>query len=164
MWVAVLLLWAVCGCEENTDCGRLYECRGGMCEHKGVFPLTGWEVAGSGLVMVFLACGLAAGTGGGLMVFPIVLTIFNFSPHSGVPLVNAIAVVGCLVSYLQRCHLHQERTGYPMTDYEIAMIAVSPVTLGVCYGVRLNQIFPQWLLVLLIVVLLGYTVRKTLLL
>ena len=160
--LCLCLLVTAYACQTDSDCGRMEECHSGHCEHKALWPLTEWEVAGSVLFLVCLSCGIAAGIGGGLLVFPILLMLFNFGPHEGIPIINTTGMVGALVAYLQRCTHRLEGNAQPLVDYAIAMQSLPAFYLGSVYGVRLNRAFPRWLLVLLIILSLAYILYQTL--
>lgn len=164
MKLLLVLLSLALACQNNSDCPRLHECHAGSCQHKSLFPLSAWEVLGSVLVFLCLSLGVAAGIGGSLILFPIILTLFNFGPHEGIPIINNAAVVVSLVASLMRCRQRRPGGSGPVIDYEIAVLCLPLNYLGAFYAVKFNQACPQWLLVVLIVALLGYILWQTVLL
>lgn len=160
--LCLLLLTTALACQSSSDCGRLEECHSGECQHKGLWPLSAWEVVGSVLVLLCLSCGIAAGIGGGLLVFPILLMLFDFGPHESIPIINTTGMVAALVAYLQRCRQRLQGSSQPLVDYSVVVQCLPAYYLGSVYGVRLNRAFPRWLLVLLIVLFLAYILYQTL--
>lgn len=160
--VLVLLFVTSLACDHNSDCPRLHTCQAGSCVHKGLFPLDAWEIVGSVLILLCLACGIAAGVGGGMLLFPIILILFDFGPHEGIPIITTITVVAAFVAYLGRCRQRNVGGRESVINYRVAALCLPCNYLGSVYGVRLNQASPQWLLVLLIVLLLAYVMWKTL--
>lgn len=97
-----------------------------------------------------------------MLLFPIVLILFDFGPHEGIPIITTTTVVATFVSYLGRCRQKNLGGRESVINYRVAALCLPCNYLGGVYGVRLNQAFPQWLLVVLIVLLLAYVMWKTL--
>lgn len=160
--LCLLLVASAFACQSSSECGRMEECQAGKCAHKGLWPLNTWEVVGSLLVLLCLSCGIAAGMGGGLLVFPILLMLFDFGPHESIPIINTTGMVAALVAYLQRCRQRLPGSSQPLVDYAVAMQCLPAYFLGTVYGVRMNRVCPRWLLMLLIVLFLAYILYQTL--
>jgi uncharacterized membrane protein YfcA len=49
----------------------------------------------------------------------------------------------------------------PLIDYQMAMVLQAPILLGTSLGVKLNTMFPEWLILVLLTALLIFMSKKT---
>jgi len=125
-------------------------------------PFFHWELIISSM-LVFIAAALAAGAGigGGALFVPILSLLFRISPSTAVPLskVTILGVaVGGLLILMQKKHPSANR---PLIDFNVALLMGPLVLAGTIIGVYFNIIFPPYVLVAFLVLLLGATVYKT---
>ena len=158
MSVALLLclVAGAAGCEHDSDCSALHVCRHGDCEHKSPFPLAWQEYLGTVLIFCLLGMANASGLGGGVIMIPILMTIFLFPAHQTVALSLTMATVGAGTAYLAKIGARRPKSTKPLVDYDIAMLMQPGLLLGTVYGVMLNVVFPGWLLLVLLTLLLMY--------
>jgi len=132
------------------------------CVRKNLFPLSAYDWLAT--FAVFIAGALAAGGGiggGGLMV-PLFIVVGQFDPKTAIPLSAATIFGGSLANlafFLRRKHpLAKHR---PVIDFNLATVMECTTILGTLIGVLLHHIFPNWLIVALLIVLLGVTAYRT---
>lgn len=118
-----------------------------------------------GITTVLIAiCALLSaggGIGGGALFIPIYLIVYGLTAHQAVPLskitIFGLAIGGFTVLYWKR-HPNKDM---PLIDYDLTMLLIPGILLGTIAGVYLNVIFPAFLIVISLVVLLSYTSYKT---
>jgi uncharacterized membrane protein YfcA len=123
--------------------------------------MAGEEIAGTFIIIIIAAMSNAGGIGGGGIMVPILIIVFFFSAHYAIPLSQAIIFGGSLMTYAMKMparHPHKDR---PLVDYYMAMHFQSPMLLGTTFGVFLNMMFPEWLILLLLTCVIGYVSIKT---
>ena len=66
-------------CKFNAECSPPYIiCTDNSCQHKGVFPLTWFEIAGLLILLLTAVIAAAGGVGGGSVFTPILIICFSF--------------------------------------------------------------------------------------
>lgn len=161
----LLLSWAISvhcirrelfkDCESDDDCKFYSSCDDGKCLHKGLLPLDGREIGGSIVIAVSIAFSSAAGVGGGPILITIMLIIFNFETHNSIPLSQTIVFGMSIVSTGMKITARHPTRDKPLIAWGLVMHLASPLLLGASIGVMLNLIFPEWLLIALLVIVVG---------
>lgn len=141
----------------------------GRCHHKPLFsgpvPFSWRDALGSVIIFVFSAVAAGAGIGGGGIYVPVFVIVFSFGTHNAVPLSKATAfgtsASTVIFNYLlkKRHPLDRHR---PVTDYDSVLMFEPLVLMGASIGVILNAIFPSWLILILLVLVLSWVTKKTL--
>ncbi|OMJ70993.1 hypothetical protein SteCoe_30894 [Stentor coeruleus] len=155
IWLCILLACAK-SCENDNDCTTNHYCYEGVCEHKGLFPLVGNEILGSCLILFASGLANAGGIGGGPIMVIILITLFNFNAYESVPLSQLIIFAGSLSAILIKIFLRHPFKQRPLIDFDIALLLCCPLLMGTTIGVMVNLVIPQWLILVLLTVLLGY--------
>eukprot|EP00055_Hartaetosiga_balthica_P016284 m.102158 g.102158 ORF g.102158 m.102158 type:complete len:438 (+) comp9074_c0_seq3:351-1664(+) len=120
-----------------------------------------WGVAG---LCVFLSASLAvgAGIGGGALFVAAYILILGFDAHGAVPLSKAtifgLAVAAYTVNIWKR---HPMRSSRSLIDYDTALMLEPMTLLGTLAGVVLNVLFPNWLVLLPLCILLFVVSYRT---
>ncbi|EGD78809.1 hypothetical protein PTSG_01784 [Salpingoeca rosetta] len=123
-----------------------------------------WAVAS---ICVFLCASLAvgAGIGGGALFVGIYMIILGMDAHAAVPLSKATIFGLAIAAYsvnLWKRHPHSQQR--PLIDYDTALMLEPMTLLGAIVGVLLNVLFPNWLVLLplcLLLMVVSYrTIRK----
>lgn len=149
------------GCSDDSDCSRLNFCRDDECVHKDLMPVDILEYLGSGLVIVLAGLSNAGGIGGGAIMMPILILLFGFVPHYAIPLSQVIIFGGSLIAIVMKLSSRHPTRDRPLIFYELIFLTISPLLLGISTGVILNQIFPNWLIELLLTFVLCYMTLNT---
>ena len=130
-------------CESDNECDKYHVCSNHDCTHKPLFPLGGYEVLGSCLILVASGLSNAGGIGGGPLMVIILITIFNFDTYESVPLSQLIIFAGSLIAIIIKVFLRHPVKQRPLIDYDIALLISSPLLIGASIGVIINLIIPQ---------------------
>ena len=122
-----------------------------------------WKLA-VGTILSFFFAMLCAGSGigGGCFYSIIFVILLQMDPHLAIPLSKittfGVAVGGFLILWKKK---HPNYKWKPLISYPTALM-VEPLTIyGTMIGVVLNIISPSWLIIIVLVLLLGYTSYKT---
>lgn len=104
----------------------------------------------------------AAGVGGGGMFVPLLLLLSHLKPQYTVPLSQCMimfaSIVNICIFVSQR---HPDFPSQSKIDYNCAVLLEPMLLFGVTLGVVVNQIMPQWLLVVLLCITLGIAFQRT---
>lgn len=115
-------------------------------------------------VIVFFAAALAAaaGTGGGGMFVPLLTSLSGLKPEQAVPLSQAMILSGSIVNIsVFLAQRHPKNPSLPVIDYNCVVLLAPMLFLGVTFGVLVNQVSPQWLLLLLLCLSLGFALWRS---
>lgn len=152
----LFLLAFVSACEIDSECTRYYECVSGECKHKHLFPLEGMEILGTIVIFTCSALANAAGQGGGPLMTLILLIIFNYQTYVALPMVQLIILGGTGIGYILRIPMRHPTRKRPLVDYYILTLVTAPLIFGTSVGVILGLIFPSWLILTLLTLVLIY--------
>ena len=155
-------------CASDSDCYAEFEHCGldleeAVCVHKDVAPFLPMEIVGcvvTMLVLFFTNCG---GTGGGGIMIPVAIFFFGFHMKAAIGLSNATVAVAAICRYvlnLRRSHPLKYGNGV-IIDYNVASIMLPAIVLGVIAGGIINQVFPDYVLGGVLLVLLGVLIIAT---
>ena len=106
------------------------------------------------LALFYTNCG-GIGGGGGIMI-PVTIFFFGFDMKSAIALSNATVAVASIARYvvnLPESHPLKNGAGV-MVDYNVASIMLPAIVLGVVAGGIINKVFPDYMLVGVLVLLL----------
>mmetsp|Transcript_100873 Transcript_100873/g.261040 ORF Transcript_100873/g.261040 Transcript_100873/m.261040 type:complete len:588 (+) Transcript_100873:125-1888(+) len=159
-------------CQKDDECPSLHTCVGNTFGHGKCRPnpQKAWERAASdpyeGLCTfaIFLASALAAaaGTGGGGMFVPLLVSLSGLKTDKAVPCSQFMILCGSVVNLaVFLSQRHPRMTGQPVIDYDCVVLLEPLLCLGVMAGVMVNQMSPQWLLLLLLLMTLGFALWRT---
>ena len=159
----------VCGkCSTDAQCSvesPVFVCNvaAGDCVMKplDMMNLTHDEMLAGVLAFFITSLAAVAGIGGGGMLVPLYILAAGFPPSLAVSMSQA-TILGCsgLKMLFSMMATHPE--GGPLIDYNIIMI-LTPMTLsGTMIGHMIGRVLPDWLRLGLLVILLGYMLKRTL--
>ena len=86
-------------CEDNIDAVTKVKV-GGLCTHKGVFPPYASEIVGILVLPVLLAFANVGGIGGGGLIVPITMALFQFTMKSSIVISGFTIFTGAVVRFL----------------------------------------------------------------
>ena len=116
------------------------------------------------MIGVVLASSLAVGSGvgGGSFFIAIFILVLDLDAHHAIPLSKAtILGVGLAALSVNYFKPHPKTAHRPLIDYNLAAM-FEPLTMcGTLLGVLLNILFPAWLVIVPLCLLLGFTTYKT---
>mmetsp|Transcript_39253 Transcript_39253/g.96986 ORF Transcript_39253/g.96986 Transcript_39253/m.96986 type:complete len:638 (-) Transcript_39253:336-2249(-) len=158
-------------CEECAwDCDRpscLEHCYRRFHKHthkRKLFPLNVWDMACTVAIFFAVVMASAAGIGGGAVLVPLFTMLGGFTEHEAIPLSIATIFGGSMFSVLFNFAwmAHPLRPHRHVIAYDSAVILMPMTLAGVSVGVYLNKVCPNWLIMVLLVLLCLYTGRRTL--
>lgn len=150
-------------CKNDGDCPNLNNCEDSKCVHKGLFPIAGIEWGGIIVILVLGIFATAGGAGGSVACTSFSLLLMVFETHAAVPLTQAFVFGGTLTTIVLKFKDRHPTVDRPMIYYDLALQLITPALLGTTIGVLLNSMFPTWVLLTLlsiIVAILLYTILK----
>lgn len=103
----------------------------------------------------------AGGIGGGVLFVPILQILGEFSAKDAVPISNAMIIGVALGNYFSNLRKKHPEANRPLVDYNLCLAITPAMLLGSVIGVIFNQMFPEWLVVTLLFLMLGYMSIKT---
>lgn len=131
-----------------------------FCEHKDVFPIEWDEFIGAILLGIIIAFCNAAGIGGGGIIVTVGITLLHFTPKEAVAISNTIIFFGCLTRYIQNFKNKHPLKDATSIDYGIVIAQIPLLLFGTFIGVELQQVLPETLVHILLMVTLLYLTWK----
>eukprot|EP01063_Lacrimia_lanifica_P042100 TRINITY_DN9_c0_g2_i1.p2 TRINITY_DN9_c0_g2~~TRINITY_DN9_c0_g2_i1.p2 ORF type:complete len:857 (+),score=378.31 TRINITY_DN9_c0_g2_i1:231-2573(+) len=113
------------------------------------------------LAMLATISAAGAGIGGGGLLVPIYLLVLGWGVSGAVPLSNATIFGNAITNIFINFPLRHPTADRPLVDFDLALILIPMELTGSLIGVLLNIIFPQWLTLLCLLVLLMGTTQRT---
>ena len=154
--VFLLIVASVLGCTVDSDCRKNYVCVESDCKHKHLFPLEGMEILGTVLIFACSALANAAGQGGGPLMTLILLILFNYDPSVALPMVQLVLLGGTSTGFVLRIPMRHPTRDRPVIDYNAFVLLSPPLLIGISVGVILGLIFPSWIILALLTLVLIY--------
>ena len=116
-----------------------------------------------GFLSIFLAAGMsnASGLGGGLLFIPVLLLIMKFYPHEAIPISKIVIFAGAITSFFQNIKVKRPGRDVKALNYNLVIVNTSNLLLGTVFGVTLNKILPNTLILFLLCLLLFFNSYKT---
>jgi uncharacterized membrane protein YfcA len=114
--------------------------------------------------LVLFICGAVAaggGIGGGGVFIPILFLLGGFRLKDAVPISNVMIAGASIANYFQMAPQKHPNVDRPLIYYDLALIINPLALLGTIFGVMLNTISPEWLVLVLLIITLIVTVYRT---
>lgn len=121
-----------------------------------------WEALCTFCIFFASALAAAAGTGGGGMFVPLLVSLSSLKAENAVPLSQSMILCGSIIN--MSCFLsgrHPKFPRMPVIDYDCVVLFEPMLVLGVMTGVMMNQMSPQWLLLVLLILTLALALWRT---
>ncbi|KAE9003808.1 hypothetical protein PR003_g17084 [Phytophthora rubi] len=134
------------------------------CVEKNLFaPFTYNDLATTMIAFTCTALGAGGGIGGGGLLVPMYI-FAGLNPKHAIPLskvtIFGSAVAMYVVNFRRKHPLNRNR---PLIDFGLVGLMEPTTLIGTVFGVMLNHIFPNWLILVLLVTLLSFITYKTIL-
>lgn len=160
-------------CVKDSECPSLHKC------HKMNFETANscvrvekkaWELAFSEplefmcSITIFFASALAAaaGTGGGGMFVPLLVSMSSLTADKAVPTSQCMILLGSIVNLgVFLAQRHPVVKAEPVIDYDCVVLLEPMLCLGVMLGVMVNQITPNWMVLVMLCITLGVALQRT---
>ncbi|KAF1330829.1 Membrane protein, partial [Globisporangium splendens] len=133
------------------------------CIEKDLFdPFTFNDVLATIIAFVSTALGSGCGIGGGGLLVPGFITVIGLSPKHAIPLSKATIFGNAIAIYLFNFYRkHPTKRNAPIINYAVSAIMEPMTLIGSIFGVMMNHIFPDWLILALLISLLSFITYKT---
>lgn len=129
--------------------------------HKDLFPLDRSDYIGTTLVVIGLMIAASGGIGGGGLLVPIFIIIFEFKALHAVALSNFTILGSSMMNMALNLPKRHPTVDRPLVDWDLIVI-MEPVTMaGAILGAYVGKVLPEVFLVISLVCLLGYTSKIT---
>ena len=160
LWIITIILIVNASteitCHSDNDCGSLNSCEGSKCVHKNLIPLALIEYIGT-FIMLFVSCiANAGGIGGSSITISLMLLLFRFDAHGAVANTQVFIFAGTLAATSLKIKDRHPTRDRPLIYYDILMPVIGPIILGVSVGVMINPMFPEWLILSLLTLLVTF--------
>jgi uncharacterized membrane protein YfcA len=130
--------------------------------HKPLLPLDFQDVVGTVLISLGLLIAASGGIGGGGILVPLYILVFEFGPKHAVALSNFSILSTSMTNMIINLPKRHPFADRPLVDWDLILV-MEPLTMGgAVVGAMLSKLLPDWILVLSLVVLLGFTTQTTL--
>ena len=121
-----------------------------------VRDIIGFSVASIGLMI-----SAVGGIGGGGILIPIFILIMDFSPKLAIPLSSISILGGALANSIFNFRKRHPLVDRPLIDWDLILV-MEPLTIaGALIGAILNKVLPEFFIIVMLVLLLGFTANKT---
>ncbi|CAH0522702.1 unnamed protein product [Peronospora belbahrii] len=132
------------------------------CTEKDLFdPFTWKDMVATFIAFLSTALGSGCGVGGGGLLVPMYV-LYGLSPKHAIPLSKATIFGNAVSAYLFNFNRkHPMNAKLPLINYQVAGIMEPTTLIGTIFGVMMNHMFPDWLILVLLVSLLSYITYKT---
>jgi uncharacterized membrane protein YfcA len=130
--------------------------------HKDLFPLNNNDIIGTVLCVVGLMIAASGGIGGGGILVPLLILVFDFTPKLAIPLSNFTILGSSLTNLSLNLSKRHPDVDRPLVDWDLIMVMEPLTAAGAVCGTYLAKTLPDWLLTLSLVVVLFLTSHRTL--
>lgn len=149
---------STCGAIE--DCPDLHKCEENICIHKELFPITGREVGGTIFILILNAIMTAGGVGGGAAYVPYIMLIFQYTLKQSIYIAYACVFGGGLGNLANTIRLKNPKTGRYMINFNVNMIILPALMIGVIIGVLISRMLPPFITNIVLLLVLGFSIYK----
>jgi len=147
-------------CTSNAQCGSLQTCIDSICVTKDLFPLSLLEIIGTISVALINSLGSASGIGGGALLVPYFILIFQRSVTQSIDYSFAVVFGGALGNYLNTAFIRDPINHGPAINYDVNLLVLPMLMIGVTFGIFLHIQLPDLATYLLLLSVLVYTLYK----
>ena len=104
----------------------------------------------------------SGGIGGGGMLVPLLILIFEFSPKYAIPLSNFTIVGSSITNIVLNLVKRHPDADRPLVDWDLILVMEPLTMVGAIVGAFMSKVLPDWLLSVSLVLLLAVTTEATL--
>ncbi|XP_026408744.1 sulfite exporter TauE/SafE family protein 3-like isoform X1 [Papaver somniferum] len=114
----------------------------------------GWRIIVGSVVGFFgAACGSVGGVGGGGIYVPMLTIIIGFDAKSAVPISKCMITGAALSTVYYNLKRRHPTLDMPVIDYHLTLLMQPILMLGISVGVILSEIFADWMVTILLIIL-----------
>ncbi|XP_026419980.1 sulfite exporter TauE/SafE family protein 3-like [Papaver somniferum] len=114
----------------------------------------GWKiVVGTIIGFIGAACGSVGGVGGGGIYVPMLTLIIGFDAKTSVPISKCMITGAALSTVYYNLKRRHPTLDMPVIDYNLTLLIQPMLMLGISIGVILSEVFNDWMVTVLLIVL-----------
>jgi len=147
-------------CETQDDCPSLHSCTDNICVHKKLFPITAREVIGTIIILVMNALLTAGGVGGGAAYVPYIMLLFEVVLTKSIAYAYVCVFGGGIGNMINAIFLKSPRTKRYLCNYDMNLVILPALMVGVMIGLILQRIFPPLVTNIILLIVLAYSMYK----
>eukprot|EP00741_Cyanophora_paradoxa_P005293 tig00000870_g5132.t1 len=156
-------------CRADADCGAAHQictvdaASGlGTCGQKPlIHPFSRGTDIAAGFVTSIAALGAAAGGIGGGVLFMPLMVLCGYDTHFATYTADAMIVGGMLSQLVLNGRSRHPKRNRPLIEYSVAFGLLPLIIGGTIPGVFLNQLFQDWLILLILATVLTWVIKKS---
>lgn len=150
-------------CKVDLDCAKIYnphyKCYDTKCRREDLFPLSVKEMIGLFLLTTISAVANAGGLGGGAVIVPVYIFVFDHVTAESIPMSKATILAGALMNvFLIARKKHPYLKNEYLVDYGLAGSMIPLLLGGTMIGVMLTKLLPP---IFVVVLLSAYLFKST---
>ena len=130
--------------------------------HKDLFPLDASDYWGTFFVFLGLMVAASGGVGGGGILVPLFILVYQFQPKYAVAMSNFTIVGSSVTNIVMNLSKRHPLADRPLVDWDLILVMEPLTMVGAIVGAFASQLLPDWLLTSLLVLLLAFTTWTTL--
>ena len=143
-------------CQSDSECDDLNNCINSVCIHKSLMPLAPSEWGASVCLLILAVIATAGGVGGSIVSTSLSLLLVKFDSHHATSITHAFVFAGTITTVLLKFRDRHPVINRPLIYYDLIMQVSTPLLLGVSIGVIMNPMFPDWLILALLTIVVAY--------
>jgi len=147
-------------CQTTDDCPSLHSCTDNICVHKPLFPITAREVIGTIIILTMNALLTAGGVGGGAAYVPYIMLLFSVDLQKAIAYAYACVFGGGVGNFANIVFLKNPKTKRYMINYDICLVSLPALMIGVYVGIILQRMFPPLVTNIILLLVLAYSIYK----
>ena len=132
-----------------------------LCRHKELIPMNYIDFLGIFTVILGGILASGGGLGGGAIYTPIFLILMKFTAHAAIPLSKATVFGGAIAALTINYPLRHPSADRPLIDYKLVLLLLPMTLAGTTLGVFMNIISPTWFIIVLLILILGFTTFRS---
>ena len=130
--------------------------------HKPLFPMDWADIWGTVLVSMGSMIAASGGIGGGSILVPLLILIFDFHPKYAIPLSNFTIVGSSITNMIMNLPKRHPTEDRPLVDWDLILVMEPLTMVGAIVGAFLSKILSDQILSVSLVILLAFTTKTTL--
>lgn len=149
-------------CSKNSDCHLMYNdhyiCSNLKCRREDLFPTSTKSNIGILLLTFISAVANAGGLGGGAVIVPVYIFLFDYVTAESIPMSKATIFAGAIMNvFLIACKKHPKDENKLLVDYGLAGTVIPLLLGGTMIGVLLTNILPPIITIVFLSLYLFYS-------
>lgn len=151
--------------DEKISCPARYHCNTdegeGECDRDSLFPLKPIDYIGMISLSILMSLTTAAGLGGGEIIVPTIIILFQFQQSDTAPLSQCCIMIAGITRFMINYKKKHPYRNAVAIDYNAAMILMPCIFLGSSMGIMLHHVLPELIQSFILLLVLVYCVYES---